>query len=154
MPNMVHKDGTVRASADLAVSVIFGQDFRRKSPPLWRDIERVNVAGCDQTEEPIQEFWIHKHKKQKRASHHRQLHAAVWRRLLRLGWQDFQLFHRHSPAPATVEIQEADRCFRAWLQQDFSASRTPDRSPLRNNLGRTSRVCPCDCLHYITSTIF
>lgn len=92
--------------------------------------------------------------KQKRASRHRQHHAAVWRRLLRLGWQDFQLFHRHSSAPAAIEIQEADRCLRAWLQQDFSASRTPDRSPLRNDLGATSGVLLCDCLHYTTAGRF
>lgn len=149
MPHMVHHHRTVWPSADLAVSVIFSEDFARKPPPFRRDIERVDIPSGDQSEQPIQKFLIHG--KTKRASRHRQHHAAVWRRLLRLGWQDFQLFHRYSPAPATVEIQVADHRFRPWLQQDFPASRTPDRSPLRNDLGATSRVFPCDCLHYTTS---
>ena len=47
--NMMHKLGGIDLSANLAVPMVFQENFGGKLTPLPADIKRVDVTGSDQT---------------------------------------------------------------------------------------------------------
>lgn len=63
-------------------------------------------------------------------------------RLLRLGWQDFNLFQGNPSAPSAVEIEKTDHRFRARFQKDFPAHGATHRRPLTDNPSSSQGLCP------------
>lgn len=62
MPDMMHKLRSIGSAANLAVSVIVPEDRGGQLPPFPADVERVNIPGSDQTQEPLQKTLSHRQK--------------------------------------------------------------------------------------------
>lgn len=72
MLDMMHKLRSIWPAADLAVPVIVPEDCCRQFPPFPADVERVNISGGDQGQEPIK----------KTSSHGRQKNACTRHRIV------------------------------------------------------------------------
>ena len=62
MPDMMHKIRRIGSAANLAVSVIVPEDRGGQFPPFPADVERVNIPGSDQAQEPLQKTFSHRQK--------------------------------------------------------------------------------------------
>ena len=65
MPDMVHKHRRIGPAANLAVSVIVPEDRSRQLPPFPADVERVNIPGSNQAQEPLQKTLSHRQNKKR-----------------------------------------------------------------------------------------
>ena len=61
--DMMHKLRSIWPAADLAVPVIVPEDCRGQFPPFPADVERMNISGGDQAQEPIEKTLSHKQQK-------------------------------------------------------------------------------------------
>ena len=59
MLNMMHKLRSIWPATDLAVPVIVSKDCCGQFPPFPADIERMNISGGDQGQEPIKKMLSH-----------------------------------------------------------------------------------------------
>ena len=50
---------SVRSAADLAVPMVVPEDGGGQFPPFLADVKRVDISGCDQTQEPIKKTLGH-----------------------------------------------------------------------------------------------
>ena len=63
VPDMVYEFRRISSAANLAVSVIVPENRGGQLPPFAADIERVNITGIDQAQEPLQESLSHRQNK-------------------------------------------------------------------------------------------
>lgn len=65
MPDMVHKLRSISPSADLAVPMVVPEDRGGQFPPFPADVERVNIPGSNQAQEPLQKTLSHRQNKKR-----------------------------------------------------------------------------------------
>lgn len=61
--DMMHKLRSIWPAADLAVPVVIPKDCCGQLPPFTTDVERVNISGGDQAQEPIKKTLSHRQQK-------------------------------------------------------------------------------------------
>ena len=62
---MMHQICGIGFAADLTVPMIFQENCGGKFTPFPADIKRMNVAGSDQTQQPLEETISHKQNKKR-----------------------------------------------------------------------------------------